>query len=334
MNAVFGFGGWSSRITMERMVQCEKDDRGRWNIGYLATVKVTLRNGVSHEDCGSGDGINESKVKAHEKAMKSAVTDAMKRAARHFGERLGNALYVKGNGIKTAPKTNKDALIELEKNDALNLFGDQALLRANSKIHSPRASMRPSLFPEGRCAASNDSNNVHKENLHHNRCDLTPVSSSTDSRHTTAVGLAPQSIHPQHTGDEFPMASSIDGGIPAQTIFRSDNRHHINGASHHNMSYAPNMMQPPRPIYNAGRNGDDNAVGGASSFTGIQYSNISNICYSANEGNAPLEPSKRDSSRLDGDDTGVTISNINGNGGNSDDGNKRQKKNPYSRLSI
>jgi len=70
--------------------QCEKDDRGRWNIGYLATVKVTLRNGVSHEDCGSGDGINESKVKAHEKAMKSAVTDAMKRAARHFGERLGN----------------------------------------------------------------------------------------------------------------------------------------------------------------------------------------------------------------------------------------------------
>ncbi len=75
--------------------QCEKDDRGRWNIGYLATVKVTLRNGVSHEDCGSGDGINESKVKAHEKAIKSAVTDAMKRAARHFGERLGNgkALY-------------------------------------------------------------------------------------------------------------------------------------------------------------------------------------------------------------------------------------------------
>jgi hypothetical protein len=55
----------------------------------------------------------------------------MKRAARHFGERLGNALYVKGNGIKTAPRTNKDALLELERSDALNLFGDQAALRAS-----------------------------------------------------------------------------------------------------------------------------------------------------------------------------------------------------------
>ena len=99
MNAIFGHGGWSSQITMERNVLNEKDDRGRWNVGYLSTVKVTLLNGVSHEDCGSGEGIDNNKVKAHEKAMKSAVTDAMKRASRHFGERLGkssleNGLYV------------------------------------------------------------------------------------------------------------------------------------------------------------------------------------------------------------------------------------------------
>ena len=96
MNAIFGHGGWSSQITMERNVMNEKDDRGRWNVGYLSSVKVTLLNGVSHEDCGSGEGIDNNKVKAHEKAMKSAVTDAMKRAARHFGERLGknNLLYL------------------------------------------------------------------------------------------------------------------------------------------------------------------------------------------------------------------------------------------------
>ena len=89
MNAIFGHGGWSSQITMERNILNEKDERGRWNVGYLSTVKVTLLNGVSHEDCGSGEGIDNNKLKAHEKAMKSAVTDAMKRAARHFGERLG-----------------------------------------------------------------------------------------------------------------------------------------------------------------------------------------------------------------------------------------------------
>lgn len=54
----------------------------------------------------------------------------MKRAARHFGERLGNALYVKGNGIRTAPRTNRDALVELGRRDSLNLFGDQAALRS------------------------------------------------------------------------------------------------------------------------------------------------------------------------------------------------------------
>merc|ERR1719148_577844 len=52
----------------------------------------------------------------------------MKRAARHFGERLGNALYVKGNTIHKAPRTNKDALARLERSDALLLFGDQKKL--------------------------------------------------------------------------------------------------------------------------------------------------------------------------------------------------------------
>lgn len=125
-------GGWSSQILNEKVIQSEKDDRGRWYVGYLATVRVTLLNGASHDDCGSGEGINDSKIKAHEKALKSAVTDAMKRAARHFGERLGNALYVKGNGIRTAPKTNRDALVELERKDSLNLFGNQATLRSVS----------------------------------------------------------------------------------------------------------------------------------------------------------------------------------------------------------
>ena len=64
-------------------------------MGYLAKVRISLTNGVSHEDCGSGDGINESKIKSHEKALKSAITDAMKRAARHFGDRLGNGKFIR-----------------------------------------------------------------------------------------------------------------------------------------------------------------------------------------------------------------------------------------------
>ena len=67
---------------------------GRWVIGYLAKVRISLTTGTSHEDFGSGEGINENKIKCHEKALKSAVTDALKRAARHLGDRLGNGAFV------------------------------------------------------------------------------------------------------------------------------------------------------------------------------------------------------------------------------------------------
>jgi len=137
MNSVFGYGGWGSEITMERLVYCEQDAKKRWVIGYLATVRIKiLENNTSpgipmfHEDCGSGEAIDSNKIHAHDKALKCAVTDAMKRAARHFGERLGNALYIKGNSIRNAPIDNKTALDRLEKEENKIMFGDQTQLKA------------------------------------------------------------------------------------------------------------------------------------------------------------------------------------------------------------
>jgi DNA repair and recombination protein RAD52 len=71
----------------------EIDKTGRHVIGYVATVKVSLATGASHEDCGTGECSDASKLKAIDTAFKAAVTDAMKRAARHFGERLGNGTF-------------------------------------------------------------------------------------------------------------------------------------------------------------------------------------------------------------------------------------------------
>ena len=67
-----------------------KDDKGRHHVAYIATVRVTHRkSGVFREDCGAGDAIDRSVATASGNALKGAVTDAMKRAARHFGEKLG-----------------------------------------------------------------------------------------------------------------------------------------------------------------------------------------------------------------------------------------------------
>eukprot|EP00586_Coscinodiscus_wailesii_P003573 CAMPEP_0172489852 /NCGR_PEP_ID=MMETSP1066-20121228/20094_1 /TAXON_ID=671091 /ORGANISM="Coscinodiscus wailesii, Strain CCMP2513" /LENGTH=549 /DNA_ID=CAMNT_0013258017 /DNA_START=511 /DNA_END=2160 /DNA_ORIENTATION=- len=68
---------------------------------------------MSYEDCGCGEGINDNATLAHEKAMKYAVTDATKRAARHIGERLGNALYGKEESIHDSPLDNTEALEDL-----------------------------------------------------------------------------------------------------------------------------------------------------------------------------------------------------------------------------
>lgn len=122
----------------KRVFQISKvDDEGRWNVGYLATVKLTLlTTGALHEDVGSGEAINESKLKAHEMALKAAVTDAMKRAARHFGERLGNALYRSGASLANAPRDNKTALHRVDWNHGLD-FGNQAELHDQKKRGLP-----------------------------------------------------------------------------------------------------------------------------------------------------------------------------------------------------
>lgn len=117
----------------------------------MASVRVSISNKNSHEDVGFGEASHESRLKALDTAMKSAITDAMKRAARHFGERLGNgmhvslvllcfirfgsnvlvfiALYVAGSGAHTAPKDNKTALRQLEQKESIDLFGNQSLNR-------------------------------------------------------------------------------------------------------------------------------------------------------------------------------------------------------------
>ena len=59
-HTIYKIGGWSSQILNEKLIQSDKDERnGRWYVGYLATVRVTLLNGVSHEDVGSGEGISQ-----------------------------------------------------------------------------------------------------------------------------------------------------------------------------------------------------------------------------------------------------------------------------------
>lgn len=101
-NRIFGFDGWDYTVSditlMSATEQMDKPKSGeaylRTHVSYAARVQVNV-NGVIREDIGCGHGIDRDPGKAHESAIKEAVTDALKRALRTFGDPLGLALYEK-----------------------------------------------------------------------------------------------------------------------------------------------------------------------------------------------------------------------------------------------
>ena len=113
-NEVFGFNGWSSSIVSLTTDFVDFNEAtGKYNVGVTAIVRVTLRDGTYHEDIGYGlldngrqKGAALDKVRPclqyhiHEliltrQSKKEAVTDAIKRSLRNFGNVLGNCLYDK-----------------------------------------------------------------------------------------------------------------------------------------------------------------------------------------------------------------------------------------------
>ena len=106
-NDVFGFNGWSSEIIALSTDFLDVDEStGKVSLGMSCIVRVWLRDGSFHEDVGYGicEGMR-GKGAAFEKARKESVTDAVKRALRVFGDRLGNCAYDR-EFLKNVKKNN------------------------------------------------------------------------------------------------------------------------------------------------------------------------------------------------------------------------------------
>ena len=101
-NAVFGHAGWDRQtIQLERLY--ERSSQDGISCCYLARVRVVVRAGetaVTREATGFGTGTCRIAADAHEIALKTAETDATKRALATFGNRFGLFLY---QGTKSQP---------------------------------------------------------------------------------------------------------------------------------------------------------------------------------------------------------------------------------------
>ena len=95
LNDVFGFDGWDLNIQDVSRADSSKDPKtGKHTVIYTARVRVTHKaSGAYKEDCGAGDSTDRVYSTAIAHALKASITDAMKRAARHFGDKLGNCEF-------------------------------------------------------------------------------------------------------------------------------------------------------------------------------------------------------------------------------------------------
>jgi DNA recombination protein Rad52 len=129
LNDIFGYNNWNLQILRSEKTVCIEVDNPRgngklWHVSYSAHVRIThLPSGCFREDIGSGDVMDKSIVVADQNAVKASVTDAMKRTARHFGDKLGNSLYDSEFNIQNAPQTLSEALDLYEEERAQTKFG-------------------------------------------------------------------------------------------------------------------------------------------------------------------------------------------------------------------
>ncbi|MGI8913708.1 MAG: Rad52/Rad22 family DNA repair protein [Chloroflexota bacterium] len=93
-NTVFGYHAWSYQVTKLEL------NAGVWVATILLSVSTADGEMVQREDVGVGipavaRDAGEATPDAQETAIKGAVTDALKRALRTFGNAFGNSLYDK-----------------------------------------------------------------------------------------------------------------------------------------------------------------------------------------------------------------------------------------------
>jgi DNA recombination protein Rad52 len=94
-NRIFGYDAWDRRTIFASCVFTGVK-AGNHHAAYIAKVRVTVRAGelsITREGSGTGEANAPTPGQAHELALKTAETDATKRALATFGNAVGLALY-------------------------------------------------------------------------------------------------------------------------------------------------------------------------------------------------------------------------------------------------
>jgi hypothetical protein len=107
LNGTFGFTGWSGDTVSMELIYDEVSGN-RYSVAYRAQYRITVGDST-YTEWAVGDCKNyPSRGDAHDMAIKTAESQAFKRAAMNLGDQFGLSLY-DGGSLKQSIKATLDA---------------------------------------------------------------------------------------------------------------------------------------------------------------------------------------------------------------------------------
>lgn len=106
LTRIFGFGNWEKEIKSLTCI-CEdsevKGNRTGWSVTYKCEMTLKIKDPEgnliwSGDDGATGSSLNQpQRGEAHDLALKNAISYALKRCAKDWGDQFGLSLYNKGS---------------------------------------------------------------------------------------------------------------------------------------------------------------------------------------------------------------------------------------------
>jgi DNA repair and recombination protein RAD52 len=167
-------------------------------------------------------------------ALKSAITDALKRAARHFGEKLGNALYHDNFSINNAPVNLKDAFESLDVQRAKTRFGFDKD-RVNTAVQNQNTSQPQNTANQYQNRQQTNANAPVKQETRQ-----VPNASTTSSTSQQQKPLPTSSYTTQRTTTQMNATPVTNSSHTAQNTYATNN--HLASQPKANVTTAPSVM--------------------------------------------------------------------------------------------
>lgn len=100
---IFGFGTWdfqvlSATLAFEDAVPAKSGSGTNWSVGYLVRGMLAIHDtGATYSEAAVGMASLPQRGEAHDMAVKTGASDALKRCAINLGDQMGLSLYAGGS---------------------------------------------------------------------------------------------------------------------------------------------------------------------------------------------------------------------------------------------